>query len=89
LTTKLPVKFWNEETDTPSTPPACGLGGWTKDDKYVLLYDDYDVWQATADGSSAVCLTAGMGRKEQGRRRREDWAGDTSRPRLQLDSAAG
>ena len=62
LTAKLPVKFWNEENDTPSTPPAYGSGGWTKDDKYVLLYDHYDVWQVAADGSSAVNLTMGAGR---------------------------
>ncbi len=59
LTAKLPVKFWNEENDTPSTPPAYGIAGWTKDDKYVLLYDHYDVWQLAPDGSSAVNLTAG------------------------------
>lgn len=65
LTAKLPVKFWNEENDTPSTPPAYGFGGWTKDDKYVLLYDHYDVWQVAPDGSSAVNLTQGVGRKER------------------------
>ena len=64
LTAKLPVKFWNEENDTPSTPPAYGVGGWTRDDKYVLLYDHYDIWQIAPDGSSAVNLTAGLGRKE-------------------------
>jgi dipeptidyl aminopeptidase/acylaminoacyl peptidase len=62
LTSKLPVKFWNEENDTPSTPAAYGSGGWMKDDKYVLLYDHYDVWQVAADGSSAIDLTAGAGR---------------------------
>ena len=64
LTAKLPVKFWNEENDTPSTPPAYGSGGWTKDDKYVLLYDHYDIWQVAPDGSSAENLTQGVGRKE-------------------------
>jgi dipeptidyl aminopeptidase/acylaminoacyl peptidase len=64
LTAKLPVKFWNEENDTPETPPAYGFGGWTKDDKFVLLYDHYDVWQVAADGSSAINLTQGLGRKE-------------------------
>ena len=63
LTAKLPVKFWNEETDTPSTPGAYGFGGWTKDDKFVLLYDHYDIWQVAADGSSAINLTAGAGRR--------------------------
>ncbi len=33
LTANLPVKFWNEETDTPSTPGAYGQAGWTKDGK--------------------------------------------------------
>ncbi len=64
LTSKLPVKFWNEENDTPSTPPPYGFAGWTKDDKYLLLYDRFDVWQVAPDGSSAVNLTAGLGRKE-------------------------
>jgi dipeptidyl aminopeptidase/acylaminoacyl peptidase len=64
LTAKLPVKFWNEENDTPSTPPAYGVAGWTKDDKYVLLYDHYDIWQVAPDGSSALNLTQGLGRKE-------------------------
>jgi dipeptidyl aminopeptidase/acylaminoacyl peptidase len=64
LTAKLPVKFWNEENDTPSKPPAYGTAGWTKDDKYVLLYDHFDVWQVAPDGSSAINLTAGLGRRE-------------------------
>ena len=64
LTAKLPVHFWNEENDTPSTPPAYGIGGWTKDDKYVLLYDHFDIWQIAPDGSSVVNLTMGLGRKE-------------------------
>lgn len=64
LTEKLPVKFWQEDTDTPSIPRAYGLAGWTKDGKSVLLYDHYDIWQVTPDGSSAHSLTAGAGRKE-------------------------
>lgn len=65
LTKSLGVAFWREETDTPSTPGAYGNGGWTKDDKYVLLYDKYDVWQIAPDGSSAKNLTDGIGRKEK------------------------
>ncbi|MGE0129362.1 MAG: alpha/beta hydrolase family protein [Blastocatellales bacterium] len=65
LTKSLGVSFWREDTDTPSTPRAYGNGDWTKDDKYVLLYDKYDVWQIAADGSSARNLTDGVGRKEK------------------------
>jgi dipeptidyl aminopeptidase/acylaminoacyl peptidase len=64
LTANLHVRFWNEEEDTPSTPTAYGAGEWTKDDKYILLYDHYDVWQIAADGSSAVNLTQGLGRSQ-------------------------
>ena len=62
LTAKLPVAFWNEEEDTPSTHGPYGIGEWTKDDKYVLLYDHYDIWQIAPDGSSAINLTHGIGR---------------------------
>ena len=53
LTAKLGVNFWNEETDTPSTPRAYGMAGWTVDGKYILLYDRFDFWRVAADGSSA------------------------------------
>ncbi|HEV2446294.1 MAG TPA: hypothetical protein VGS58_10245, partial [Candidatus Sulfopaludibacter sp.] len=62
LTASLPVKFWNEETDTPSTPNAYGSAGWTKDGSAVLIYDHYDVWRISPDGSGAKNLTAGYGR---------------------------
>ncbi|HKQ03985.1 MAG TPA: prolyl oligopeptidase family serine peptidase [Blastocatellia bacterium] len=65
LTAKLGVKFYTEDHDSPSTPSAYGNGGWTADEKYVLLYDRYDIWQVAPDGSSARNLTGGVGRKEQ------------------------
>jgi len=65
LTTKLPVKFWSEDADTPSTPPSFGQAGWTADDKHVVLYDQYDVWLLDADGRGAKNLTGGAGRKNR------------------------
>jgi dipeptidyl aminopeptidase/acylaminoacyl peptidase len=62
LTANLPVKFWNEETDTPSTPGNYGNGGWTSDGKFVLLNDHYDIWRISPDGSGAKNITAGYGR---------------------------
>jgi len=62
LTAKLQVKFFNESTDVPDTPQAYGAAGWTSDGKWVLLYDKYDIWRVSPDGSSAVILTAGYGR---------------------------
>ena len=65
LTGKLNQSFRREEHDTPNTPPGYGSGGWVKDDKYVLLYDKYDIWQIAPDGSVARNLTDGVGRKEK------------------------
>lgn len=63
LTRNLGVNFWREDHDSPSTPPSYGAAGWTADDKYVLLYDRYDIWQVAPDGSSSRNLTDGEGRK--------------------------
>ena len=55
LTRKLGVSFAREENDLPIAPSSYGLAGWTKDDKQVLLYDRYDIWIVSANGSSAKC----------------------------------
>ena len=64
LTKNIAVNFYNEENDTPSTPGSYGIAGWTKDDKDLLIYDHYDIWQVAPDGSNAKNLTDGIGRKE-------------------------
>ena len=63
LTGNLPVHFFNEDNDTPELPSSYGVAGWTKDDREVLLYDRFDVWQVAPDGSGAKNLTDGVGRK--------------------------
>jgi dipeptidyl aminopeptidase/acylaminoacyl peptidase len=65
LTRNLPVRFFNEENDTPQTPGSYGIAGWTKDDRDVLIYDRFDIWQIAPDGSSAKNLTDSVGRKEK------------------------
>jgi dipeptidyl aminopeptidase/acylaminoacyl peptidase len=64
LTSNLPVHFFNEDNDTPELPSSYGLAGWTKDDREVLLYDRFDIWQVSPDGSNARNLTDGAGRRE-------------------------
>jgi len=89
LTAGLPVKFWNEDTDTPGTPAAYGSAGWTKDGNSVLLYDRFDIWRVSPDGSGARNITAGYGRKQNLRLRyvrletdpRERWI-DAAKPML-------
>jgi dipeptidyl aminopeptidase/acylaminoacyl peptidase len=64
LTKALGVNFFNEDNDTPELPSSYGLAGWTKDDREVLFYDRFDIWQVAPDGSGAKNLTDGAGRKE-------------------------
>ncbi|HYT75840.1 MAG TPA: prolyl oligopeptidase family serine peptidase, partial [Vicinamibacterales bacterium] len=55
-----PTSFVDRESDsTDVEPPGFGYAGWTKDDRDVLLYDKFDVWQVAADGSNAIRLTDG------------------------------
>lgn len=65
LTRNLGVNFWQEDNDVPNEPGPYGTAGWVKGDKYVLLYDQYDIWQVAPDGSSAKTLTDGVGRREK------------------------
>jgi len=45
LTTKGMTLFYNTERNLPNTAPPYGLAAWTEDDKYILLYDKYDIWK--------------------------------------------
>jgi dipeptidyl aminopeptidase/acylaminoacyl peptidase len=65
LTRNLGVNFFNEDNDTPDVPGSYGVAGWTKDDREVLIYDRYDVWLISPDGSGAKTLTDGVGRREK------------------------
>jgi dipeptidyl aminopeptidase/acylaminoacyl peptidase len=65
LTKNLGVSFYQEDFDSPNAPPSYGGPNWTKDDKYVLINDRYDIWQIAADGSGAKNLTDGAGRKDK------------------------
>jgi dipeptidyl aminopeptidase/acylaminoacyl peptidase len=59
LTAKLGPSFHNEDHDTPDEPNSYGTAGWTKDGKWALVYDRYDVWAVSADGAASRKLTSG------------------------------
>ncbi|WP_316783993.1 prolyl oligopeptidase family serine peptidase [Pedobacter frigiditerrae] len=57
------VKFYDEENDVPDEPSSYGIAGWMEEDKAILLYDRYDIWQFSPDGKTAPKnITAGFGR---------------------------
>src|SRR5207244_10003761 len=62
LTRNIPARFYNEDFDSPSTPPAYGVMGWSSDEYYVLLYDKYDIWEVGAKGGSYRKLTQPSGK---------------------------
>jgi dipeptidyl aminopeptidase/acylaminoacyl peptidase len=63
LTGKIASRF-QQENNTPDLPGPYGAGGWTADDKSVLLYDKLDIWEVKADGTGARMVTNGEGRKQ-------------------------
>ncbi len=63
LSDKLGVRFQQEFT-TPDLPGPYGTGGWTADDRSVLLYDEFDIWDVKPDGTGARMITGGEGRKQ-------------------------
>lgn len=41
---------YDEENDIPDHPRAYGAAGWTKHDRYLLVYDRYDIWRFDPEG---------------------------------------
>ena len=80
-------KPYNEENDVPDFPRPYGAAGWTEHDRYLLLYDRYDIWRFDPEGrEKPVNLTAdGRTRKKTYRWLRLDneqkWI-DTGKPQL-------
>jgi len=60
ITREVPTSFVDIEDDhTVEQKPPFRYAGWTEDDRSVLLYDKYDIWEVRPDGSRAVNLTRG------------------------------
>jgi dipeptidyl aminopeptidase/acylaminoacyl peptidase len=63
ISRRVPQKLYDEDHDSPNTPPAYGIAKWTKDDAALLVYDRYDMWQLDPEGTRApVQATGGQGR---------------------------
>lgn len=70
LTKILPVSFYNEWHDTPSDPNPYGIAGWSQDDRFVYIYDRYDIWKLDPSGERVpVNITKAFGRRNNTRLR--------------------
>jgi dipeptidyl aminopeptidase/acylaminoacyl peptidase len=84
ITRNVQTSFIDRESDaTIKQKPAFGVAGWTKNDESVILYDKFDLWQISADGSRARRLTDGAAEQTRHRYLRldpdEEWI-DTNKP---------
>jgi dipeptidyl aminopeptidase/acylaminoacyl peptidase len=60
------VSFDQETWSTPSDPSPWGVAGWTRNDRSVLVYDRFDIWELDPAGVRApVMVTDSIGRREQ------------------------
>ncbi|MFN2317759.1 MAG: prolyl oligopeptidase family serine peptidase [Gemmatimonadales bacterium] len=58
------ISFAQETWDTPSTPSSWGAAGWTTNDRSLLVYDRYDVWELDPAGARAPrTVTESAGRR--------------------------
>lgn len=65
LTQDLNGIFYNTEIDRAGYKHPAGKIGWTSNDKYIVVYDSYDVWQISPDGSSKERISKGREEKTQ------------------------
>ncbi len=64
LSSNIPVSFCDERWDMPGEPNPYGIAGWSENDKYVFLYDRYDIWRVDLDGAKVpMNATRNYGRK--------------------------
>lgn len=70
LTKILPVNFYNEKHDTPMDPRPYGVAGWSEEDRFVYIYDRYDIWKLDPEGERVpVNITKAFGRRNETRLR--------------------
>ena len=66
VTEGLSVNFENPVGQTPDKPGPFGSMGWSKNDRYFYIYDEYDIWRIDPAGKeSPVMITKGQGRNEK------------------------
>ncbi len=79
ITEEIPYPLYDEDHDTPSLPGPYGIGPWVEGDRYVLVYDRYDIWKVDPSGDdSPVSLTNGYGRENGIRLRYVDPSGENT-----------
>lgn len=59
ITSNRSIDFLNSDNDRAGTNPGYYSPGWTSDSKFIILYDEFDIWLFSYDGKSARRITDG------------------------------
>lgn len=66
VSSKIPVPLYDTENDVPDYPRAAGFTGWMSADEYMLVNDEFDIWQLDPNAEQAPKnITQGFGRTHQ------------------------
>lgn len=65
LTSPLGIPIYEVDYDCGGTAPPYGSPGWSVDEKYLVVYDQYDIWLLSADGKTRKRLTQGREKQIQ------------------------
>lgn len=77
ITRDVPAVFIDVEDDhTVIQKPPFRYAGWTEDDRSILLYDKFDIWEVRTDGTRYLQLTTGADRELRHRYLRLDYEQD-------------
>lgn len=64
ISSSIPVVFCDEKWDMPGNPVPYGITGFSDNDKFIFIYDRYDIWRVDLDGLKVpVNATHNYGRK--------------------------
>ena len=56
--------FQQRDTDNPTDEfGPFGFGGWSSDERWLYVYDRYDIWRIAFDGQAGTRLTSGAGER--------------------------
>ena len=66
ISDKIKEPLYDVENDVPDYPREQGTIGWIEDDRYILIKDVYDIWQADPNGiEQPKNITNGWGKKNK------------------------
>ena len=67
VTEKVPTSFINIDDDHNFDKPPTPAYGWSRDGKFVLLSDGWDIWQVGANGNGSTDRDQPHGQRQEGR----------------------